>query len=77
MNEKVRQELDEINEDLTYFKKAIAVNGKVFNLVKETLRMQNLGQAQEIKDRKTIALLGLKQNHEMTGNASQQARASF
>jgi hypothetical protein len=50
-HDKIDQYIEEINDDLAYFKRAIAVNGKVFSLFREMIRLQHLMQTQELKDR--------------------------
>lgn len=45
VNDKYVAEIKEINEEMAYFKKAISVNGKVFNIFREMLILQHLMQS--------------------------------
>jgi hypothetical protein len=45
VNDKQDAQILEINEDMAYFKKAISVNGKVFNIFREMIALQHLMQS--------------------------------
>ncbi len=44
IHDKIDHQIEELNEDVAYFKRAISVNGKVFGLIREMILLQHLMQ---------------------------------